>query len=62
VLRSTRGKTDWEAGRILGIKKGTVIQHLANACERYDVHNKAELSARALHDGLIVFSERRLRD
>jgi DNA-binding CsgD family transcriptional regulator len=62
VLWSTRGKTDWETGRILGIKKGTVIQHLANARERYDVHNKAELSVRALHDGLIVFSELGLRD
>jgi DNA-binding CsgD family transcriptional regulator len=61
VLWSTRGKTDWETGRILGISTGTVIQHLANARERYDVHNKAELSVRALHDGLIVFSELGLR-
>lgn len=57
VLWSTRGKTDWETGKILGISKGTVIQHLANARERYDVHNKAELSVRALQDGVIVFSE-----
>lgn len=57
VLWSTRGKTDWETGGILGISKGTVIQHLANARERYDVHNKADLLVRALLDGLIVFSE-----
>ncbi|MDH7974495.1 LuxR family transcriptional regulator [Sphingomonas sp. AR_OL41] len=57
VLWSTRGKTDWETGKILGISKGTVIQHLANARERYDVHNKAELSVRALHDGVIAFSQ-----
>lgn len=61
VLWSTRGKTDWETGTILGITKGTVIQHLKHARERYDVHNKAELSVRALHDGLIAFSELRLR-
>jgi LuxR family quorum-sensing system transcriptional regulator CciR len=57
VLWSTRGKTDWETSRILEISKGTVIQHLKHARERYDVHNKAELSVRALQDGLIAFSE-----
>ncbi len=61
VLWSTRGKTDWETGEILGIREGTVIQHLANARERYDVHNKAGLTVRALVDGLIVFSELGLR-
>jgi LuxR family quorum-sensing system transcriptional regulator CciR len=61
LLWSTRGKTDWETSRILGISKGTVIQHLKHARERYDVHNKAELSVRALHDGLIAFSELRGR-
>lgn len=57
VLWSTRGKTDWETSRILEISKGTVIQHLKHARERYDVHNKAELTVRALQDGLIAFSE-----
>jgi LuxR family quorum-sensing system transcriptional regulator CciR len=57
VLWSTRGKTDWETSRILDIRMGTVIQHLKHARERYGVHNKAELSVRALHDGLIAFSE-----
>lgn len=57
ILWSTRGKTDWETGTILGISKGTVIQHLKHARERYDVHNKAELSVRALQGGLIAFSE-----
>jgi len=57
VLWSTRGQTDWETSRILEISKGTVIQHLKHARERYDVHNKAELSVRALQDGLIAFSE-----
>ena len=61
VLWSTRGKTDWETGTILGISAGTVIQHLRNARERYDVHNKAELAVRALSDGLIAFSELGLR-
>lgn len=61
VLWSTRGKTDWETGTILGISAGTVIQHLRNARERYDVHNKAELAVRALNDGLITFSELGLR-
>lgn len=57
LLWSTRGKSDWETGKILGISRGTVIQHMANARERYDVHTKTELSVRALQDGLIVFSE-----
>jgi len=57
VLWSTRGKTDWETSRILGISKETVIQHLKHARERYGVHNKAMLSVRALYDGAISFSE-----
>ena len=57
VLWSTQGKTDWETGTILGVSKGTVIQHLKHARERYDVHNKAELGVRALQNGLIAFSE-----
>ncbi|MFA6117599.1 MAG: LuxR family transcriptional regulator [Sphingomonas sp.] len=57
LLWSARGKTDWETSQILGISKGTVIQHLKHARERYDVHKTGELSIRALHDGMIAFSE-----
>jgi DNA-binding CsgD family transcriptional regulator len=57
LLWSTRGKTDWETSQILGISKGTVIQHLKHARERYGVHKTSELSIRALHDSLIAFSE-----
>ncbi len=61
AVLSAGGKTDGEAGTILGITKGTVIQHLKNARERYDVHNKTQLSVQGLYDGLIAFSELRLR-
>jgi LuxR family quorum-sensing system transcriptional regulator CciR len=57
LIWSTRGKTDWETSQILGISKGTVIQHLKHARERYGVHKTGELSIRALHDSLIAFSE-----
>jgi len=57
VRWSSRGKSDWETSRILDISKETVIQHLKQARRRYGVSNKVELSVRALHDGLVAFSE-----
>jgi LuxR family quorum-sensing system transcriptional regulator CciR len=57
VRWSSRGKSDWETSQILDISKETVIQHLKQARRRYGVSNKVELSVRALHDGLLAFSE-----
>ena len=57
VLWAARGKTNWEIGRILGISKETVIQHLKEARDRYDTSNRASLILYALFDGLISFSD-----
>jgi len=57
VLWAARGKTNWEISQILGITEATVIQHLKDARERYDVSKKASLILCALFDGLISFTD-----
>lgn len=57
VLWSARGKTAGEIASILGISEETVVQHLKNARERYDVHGRQMLILCALFDGLIGFSD-----
>ncbi|MFC3308462.1 helix-turn-helix transcriptional regulator [Blastomonas aquatica] len=57
VLWSARGKTAGEIAAILGISEETVVQHLKNARERYDVHGRQMLILCALFDGLIGFSD-----
>ncbi|TYC79390.1 LuxR family transcriptional regulator [Novosphingobium sp. BW1] len=57
VLWSARGKTAAEIAIILGIKEGTVIQHLKTARERYDVHSRQSLVLCVLFDGLISFAD-----
>lgn len=57
VLWVARGKTDWEIGRILGISKETVTQHVKDARARYDVERRGSLVLSALFDGLISFTD-----
>ncbi len=57
VLWMARGKSDWEIARILGLSQETVIQHLKQARERYDVAKRPLLAVRALFDGHISFSD-----
>ena len=57
VLWMARGKTDWEIARILGLSSETVVQHLKQARERYDVPKRSLLAVRVLFDGQITFGE-----
>ena len=57
VLWAARDKTDWEIGRILGISRNTVIQHLREARERYDATNRRALILAVIYGGLISFAD-----
>lgn len=52
-----QGKTDWEIGRILGLKEDSVTKVIDAARKRYDVANRTELVVAALFDGQISFNE-----
>lgn len=53
----SRGKSDWEIGRILGIKETTVRDHVEDACTRYAVRRRVQLVVRALHDGHLTLRD-----
>jgi LuxR family quorum-sensing system transcriptional regulator CciR len=55
LVWASRGKSDWEIGRILGIGQETVVQHLKDARERYGVPKRTQLAIHALFDGTIGF-------
>lgn len=57
VLWMARGKTDWEIAQILGVGHETVVEHLKQARERYDVTKRSLLAVRVLFDGQITFGE-----
>jgi DNA-binding CsgD family transcriptional regulator len=57
LLWAARGKTDWEIGRIVGLRHLTVVEHIRNARARYDAATRAMLVVRALFDGTLHFSE-----
>lgn len=55
VIWASRGKSDWEIARILGISHETVTQHLKQARQRYGVSKRTMLTVSALFDGTISF-------
>ena len=57
LLWAVRGKTDWEIGRILGLKEETVTEYLNAARERYGVTKRLPLAIHAIFDGHISFIE-----
>lgn len=57
VLWSARGLTAQQTADILGISRGTVIQHLREARERYEVNCSESLILCTLFDGLISFAD-----
>lgn len=57
VTLVAQGKTDWEIGKILGLKKDSVTKIVEAARSRYDVANRTELVVAALFDGQISFNE-----
>jgi LuxR family transcriptional regulator, quorum-sensing system regulator CciR len=52
-----QGKTDWEIGAILGLKKDSVTKVVDAARRRYEVANRTQLIVAALFDGQISFNE-----
>ena len=54
LLWTARGKTAWEASRILGLAELTVVSYLKSAAKRLAVHSKTHAVAKAIMLGLIV--------
>jgi LuxR family quorum-sensing system transcriptional regulator CciR len=51
------GKSDWHAGKLLGISDHTVHQHIEEAKRRYAVSTRLQLVVRALFDGQLTFKD-----
>lgn len=54
---ASRGKSDWEISRILGIAHETAIQHVKQARGRYGVCKRTQLTIHALYEGVITFTD-----
>lgn len=57
VLWTARGKTAADTATILGIKEMTVVRHLQDARERYNVSSSQLLILCTLFDGLISLAD-----
>jgi DNA-binding CsgD family transcriptional regulator len=57
LLWTSRGKTDSEAGQILGIKEDTVARHITHLNRRYGVTKRASAMVKALIDGTLILPE-----
>ncbi|MFZ4688792.1 MAG: helix-turn-helix transcriptional regulator [Polymorphobacter sp.] len=57
VVLAARGKSNWVAGRLLGVSPDTVHKYLEAAKRRYGVSSRTELVVRALYDGQLSFND-----
>ena len=57
VLLVARGKSDWEAARLLGLSQDTVHQHVETAKRKYGVATRTQLVIRALFDNQLGFRD-----
>lgn len=57
LLWTSRGKTDSEAGQILGISEETVARHIIHANARYGVGKRASAMVLALFDGTLILPD-----
>ena len=57
VVLAAKGKSNWVAGKLLGLSPGTVHKYLEHAKRRYAVSSRTELVVRALYDGQLSFSD-----
>jgi LuxR family quorum-sensing system transcriptional regulator CciR len=57
LLFVARGKSDSVIGQLLGIKPGTVNEHIESAKRRYAVATRSQLLVKALFRSEICFSE-----
>lgn len=52
-----RGKSDWEAGQILGLSDQTVHRHVEAVRQKLGVRRRTQLVVKALHCGLISYRD-----
>jgi LuxR family quorum-sensing system transcriptional regulator CciR len=57
VILVARGKSDWEAGQLLGISKETVHKHIQASMRRLGVTTRTQLVVRALYDSHVSFGD-----
>jgi LuxR family quorum-sensing system transcriptional regulator CciR len=57
LLLVARGKSDWDAATILGIRPDTVHQHVEAAKRKFGVASRAQLVVRALFESRITFTD-----
>jgi LuxR family quorum-sensing system transcriptional regulator CciR len=57
VVLAARGKSNWVAGKLLGLSPHTVHKYLESAKARYGVSSRTELVVRALYDGQLSFKD-----
>ena len=52
-----RGKSDWEAGQILGLSEQTVHRHVEAVRQKLGVRRRTQMVVKALHCGLISYRD-----
>lgn len=57
IVLAAQGKSDWDAGQILGISQRTVQEHLDTARKRYSVGSRMQLIVRTLFENQIGFQD-----
>ena len=57
IVLAAQGKSDTDAGQLLGISNQTVHQHIETAKRRYGVATRAQLIVRALFDSQLIFQD-----
>jgi LuxR family quorum-sensing system transcriptional regulator CciR len=57
IVLAARGKSDTDAGQLLGISNQTVHQHIETAKRRYGVATRAQLIVYALFDSQLAFQD-----
>ncbi len=57
IVLAARGKSDTDAGQLLGISNQTVHQHIETAKRRYGVATRTQLIVRALFDSQLAFRD-----
>ncbi|AOH85610.1 hypothetical protein AWL63_18385 [Sphingomonas panacis] len=57
LMLVAQGKSDWEAGRILGLSDQTVHDHVETVRRRYGVRRRTQLVVQTLYDGHLSFHD-----
>ncbi|HEY5347935.1 MAG TPA: autoinducer binding domain-containing protein, partial [Rhizomicrobium sp.] len=57
IVLVAQGKSDWDAGQLLGISDQTVHKHIEDAKRRYGVATRIQLVVRVLFDNRLTFGD-----